>query len=248
MKTLQEVVTPLGTTSIDRFAWIDGKNRVQRASIDDANQLRTMQPGDRVRKPKSYEGQPNYLGYYWFSGTQELVWHESMAEYAGLMLLDHQRDFHQVWAQPFVVFFEGGNKWHVPDYLLVDSFGRRVVLDVHLRARTTDANAKAFERTRELCERLGWEYLLFDQLPDLTIWNLEMIGRYRHPRYAPQNTEALLLLDQVAAHPRYGDLRTSLSTGKPGEHIPALWHMMWRREISFDLTAPFSDSSVLKAA
>lgn len=248
MKILQDVVKSIGTTAVDRFAWIDGKKRIQRAWIDDLDRIRAIQPGDRVRQPKSYEGQPNYLGYYWFAGTQKLVWHESMAEYGGLLLLDHLRNFRQVWAQPFVIHFGGGTDWHVPDYLMVDSLGNRVVLDVHLVARTTEANRRAFERTREICAVLGWEYLLYDQLTDLVLWNLEMMGRYRHPWYAPDSSQSNWILEQVAQHSRYGELRAALRTDKPGEHIPALRHMMWHREIAFDLSAPFSDSSRLSVA
>lgn len=248
MKKVQEVAANAGTADVDRFAWLDASERVHRARVVEREKLRDARPDMPVRKPPKYDGQLNYHGHYWHAGAGTLIWHESMAEYAMLMLLDHQRTIRHVWPQPFVITFGGGVKQHVPDYLIEDDQGRRALLNMHAEALMTEANEFSFARTGEACAELGWEHLLYSELPDLVVWNLEMVARYRHPRYAPDSGHRQWVLAQVAANPRYGELRQALKTARPGEHIPALRHLMWSRAVTFSLTTPFSDNSVLEVA
>lgn len=230
-----------------RVAWFDASKRTHHTRASNASRMNQMAPGRRARKAPKYKGQLSYQGHYWFAGVESLVWHESMAEYTGLMLLDHMRSVRKVVAQPFVVRFVDGST-HIPDYLVDNVNGMRTVVDVHLRTLTSEEDEKKFAATKELCDALGWEYLLMDRLPDIPAWNLEMMARYRHPMFTPDADVRDRVLEAVDATHEYGRLRRSLETGKVGELVPAVMHMLWRRELIFDIELPFTDATRINLA
>lgn len=217
VRNLKAVSAPTGSVARVRFAWFDEHGQIRRAHIGEINRLHDASPGFAVRRAPKYKGQLSYQGHYWFAGVQALVWHESMAEYATLMLLDHSRTVHNVFTQPLVLFFPDGTR-HTPDYLMDDGGGQRVVVDVHIESMTKDADREKFELTRLACNALGWEYLLFDELPEVVVWNLEMIARYRHPRYAPSNQQRGWLMANVQRHLRFEAVRLAIGTERVGEH------------------------------
>lgn len=227
-----------------RVAWFDASKRAHHARASNAARMNQMAPGRRARKAPKYKGQLSYQGHYWFAGIERLVWHESMAEYAGLMLIDHMRSVRSVVAQPFVVRFADGTT-HIPDYLVDNADRTRTVVDVHLRSLTSEEDEKKFAATQNLCDALGWEYLLLDRLLDVPAWNLETMARYRHPMFEPGADVRDRILASADATPEFGRLRRSLETGKVGELVPSIMHLMWRRELIFDIEKPFTDTTII---
>ncbi|WP_241794536.1 TnsA-like heteromeric transposase endonuclease subunit [Microbacterium sp. C5A9] len=230
---------------MDRISWRDAKG-VHTTRVSNEHRLNELMPEGRARIAPKYKGQLNYQGHYWFEGVRGMVWHESMAEYSWLMMFDHMRAVRAVSAQPFVLGFADGTT-HVPDYLMRTADGSRIVLDVHLQSMTSERDRQAFASTQRVCNELGWEYVLVDQLPDVTAWNLEMVSRYRHPMFKPSSDVRARILRSACNAPRYGALRRALETDKPGEHVPALMHLMWHRELLIDLDAVFTDNSAVTA-
>ncbi|MCT9819298.1 TnsA-like heteromeric transposase endonuclease subunit [Microbacterium sp. W1N] len=241
MTKKQHIGLPAGD-GYDRAHWIDGAGRAQAVRVLDAASVRDMSPTGRTRPIYKWTGMTNYHGHYWVSSTGRHVWHESMAEYSVMMLMDHLHSPTNALSQPLLVTFADGSH-HTPDYLLDTPSGGRLLVDVHPKARTTKEHAKSFEQTRRLCEGVGWGYYLFDSLNRVAVWNLEMFARYRHPRYAPKAEVAETILALANKVETFGELRAALKTDKPGEAIPYIYHLMWRRHIQFNLSRPFRDHS-----
>ncbi|KQM82410.1 hypothetical protein ASE68_03180 [Agromyces sp. Leaf222] len=199
---------------------------------------------DFARLPRKFPGQSNYHGSYWFAGMGASIWHESLTEYLGLMLIDHLHEVRAVYPQPFLITFADGRS-HYPDFLVVHADQRRTVIDVHPTSTTTEADKVTFENTRTLLERIGWRYELLTEMDPVHQANFEFIAGYRHPRYRPTDELEAKLLMAAARRPTFGSLREALRSDRPGEHLPAVYHLMWRRQIGLDLTTPFTDRTQL---
>lgn len=103
--------TTLGKTpgdGYDRIQWFDRKLNTHTIRANDPVTALSVSPGERTRKPGKFKGQRPYQGHYWCAGARTSVFHESMAEYAGMMLIDHLYDVVEVYAQPMLMtFFDG---------------------------------------------------------------------------------------------------------------------------------------------
>ncbi|WP_262002020.1 TnsA-like heteromeric transposase endonuclease subunit [Microbacterium sp. Mcb102] len=231
----------------DRIQWYDAKLNTHTIRADDPVTARTVAPEERTRKPGKWKGQKPYQGHYWCAGARASVFHESMTEYAGMMLIDHLYDIVKVYAQPMLMtFFDG--LYHYPDFLVIEADGTRHVVDVHPKALTKPGDPEKFAHTARVCEVLGWRYTLIDQLSDIVRMNVEMMSRYRHHRYTPAPDIADHILGTAKKHETFGELRRALATDKPGELMPFLFHLMWKGELNFDLTDRFTEHTPLTAA
>ncbi|MGV2900119.1 TnsA-like heteromeric transposase endonuclease subunit [Microbacterium sp. AGC62] len=232
---------------MDRIEWKDAKGRVHAVRALNRTSVEKVTPVDPARPLMKWDGQRASQGYYWCAGSQSMVRHESMSEFTALMLLDHELDIIEAVAQPMLLTFPNG-LFHTPDFLIRTAFGEAILVDVHDSARTSETDALKFELTRLLCERVGWRFELFDMFTDITRWSLEMMCRYHHPRYEPDASTRSRILSLATKHKTFGALRNSLRTDKPGEYLPAVFHLMWQRAIRFDIHAPFTDNTRLHVA
>ncbi len=225
----------------DRIEWLDEGKQLLHVQALSPDHVRDIKPGRLARIPPKFKGQSNYHGKY-FASFGAHVFHESMNEFTGLMLIDHLRDVVAVAPQPMLITFANG-RTHVPDFLANVRNGRRVLVDVHEARSTTEADEELFALTREMCARVGWDYEIIDRLHDIARWNLEWMNRYHHPRYAPSDDVRSRILALADRARTFGELRKALTTERPGEHIPALAHLMWRREVLFGLSSPLDDAT-----
>lgn len=232
---------------LDRIEWLDEKGRTRAIRPSGARTAEEVVPGARVRRPGKFRGQRSYQGHYWCAGSGSMVFHESMMEFTAVMLLDHRFDVRGIAAQPMLITFEDGT-WHYPDFLVTEIHASRLLVDVHPKSRTTKEDEHKHRLTGEMCERIGWRYLVIDDFTEVMQWNLAMLCRYHHPRFAPDKKTRSRIEDLVSAGPAFDDVRRALMTEKPGEHLPALFHMMWRREVLFDLAQRFTEWTRLCAA
>lgn len=234
-------------TEYDRIEWYDENGRVRAVRATDAQSVAVVDPRHPARRFGKYKGQEAMQGHYWCAGTGTMVRHESMMEYTALMLCDHLFDIVNVRAQPMLLSFANG-RFHTPDILIDTAQGERILVEVHDADMTSEEDAERYALTRSLCGRVGWRFELIDRITDLTRWSLEMMARYRHPRYAPDEATAAWILARAERHRTFGQLRKALVTPRPGEHLPAVFHLMWNRAIRFDLDRPFSEFTPLQVA
>lgn len=231
----------------DRIQWFDAKLNTHTIRADDPTTALTVAPGERTRKPGKWKGQRPYQGHYWCAGARTSVFHESMTEYAGMMLIDHLYDIVEVHAQPMLMtFFDG--RYFYPDFLAIEASGIRHMVEVHPKALMKPEDEVKFAHAARVCEVLGWRFTLIDQLSDIVRMNLEMMGRYRHHRYKPTAAVEEHILRAAKKNASFGALHLALKTDKPGELAPYLFHLMWQRELTFDLTQAFTEHTPLTAA
>lgn len=240
-------ITKSEADGYDRVEWLGADGRLHRVRASTPGAVSDVLPERLARTPPKFRGQSNFHGRYWCAGTQTFVFHESMAEYSGLMLMDHLHDIVSISAQPMLLSFANG-RVHYPDFFALLADGHRVLMDVHFESRTTEADAELFELTRELCAKVGWDYELIGELDQVARWNVEWLSRYRHPRCRPTADAHAEILRLAATSERLGELRRELRTDKPGEHMPGLYHLVWNRALVLDLTKPITDATPIWVA
>lgn len=231
----------------DRIEWLDAEQRKHSIRAYDPVAADAVVPGNRTRRPGKGVGQKTFQGHYWCAGSGKHVFHESMLEFTSMMLIDHLNDIVSLIAQPMLLTFADGTP-HYPDFFAILEGGERLLMDAHSESMTTDEDRHKFELTRLMCERLGWRYVLLNDLSTIVSWNLEFLARYHHPRFAPAERFRTTVLGLAAKRETFGGLMNALRTAKPGENIPALIHMFWKRELSFDLTLPLTPETPIWVA
>ncbi|MFF2389366.1 TnsA-like heteromeric transposase endonuclease subunit [Agromyces sp. NPDC058104] len=231
----------LASTGRDELHW-SARGVTHSAPVSRVAEMLRDEQLEFARMPRKFKGQSNYHGRYWCAGASAPIWHESLNEYFGLMLIDFHHSVHAIYPQPFLITF-ADRRTHYPDFLVVQRDHRRLLVDVH--AEDDEEQAATFNNTRAICTRLGWRYELLTELDNTSQQNLEWIAGYRHPRYRPSSELRERILTAVEHRPTFGALRAALRTDRPGEHLPMVYHLMWCREIRFDLATPFTDRTRL---
>lgn len=236
----------LAKRRVPTVAWLDAEGKLHTAPPDSRLQASEIAEARRARRGPKYQHRRHYEGYYWCAGTKSLVWYESMTEYAALMALDFGRGIRRVVSQPLCLILPDGSP-HVPDYFVIDEAGTAVLVDV--RPESLQEKSKAqFAATARMCEQIGWEYLLLGELDPVVRGNLECIAGWRHPRYAaPAELSADVIAFAATGRP-FGQIAGRLAGTVPGRGIHHLYHLLWCRQLRFDLMEPLADTTKVWAA
>ncbi|WP_234386263.1 TnsA-like heteromeric transposase endonuclease subunit [Streptomyces sp. ERV7] len=150
-------------------------------------------------------------------------------------------------AQPFLLtaVVDGKRRKHIPDYLLVTEHGP-VVVDVkpHLRLAKPEV-AATFAWTREAVESRRWRYEVWSEPPEAELENVRFLAGFRRAWLFPPD-----LVDEVCRADLdgvpLGDAAGRLP-GRPESCVrAAIRHLLWRHELSTDLTEPLGPSGVLR--
>ncbi len=197
-----------------------------------------------------YYGQRHYSGTYWSSTLLEHVIYESRLELAALLFADFDPIVTGIVAQPFVLRadVDGQAKSHVLDYLWETPAGPVVVDVVRAERLERPQVAVLCAWTRHVVESLGWSYRIFTEPPAVELANLRFLAGYRREWLINQ-----AILAEMRA--RVEDLVGMTITD--GEHLfwnqpwplvrPALMHLLWRQELSVNLTQSLRPSTVMEA-
>lgn len=190
-----------------------------------------------ARSFPSYRGQRNFPGWWWSSTMGRHVGYESWLERDHVMLLDFDPQVTAFASQPFWLHWPAAGvvRRHLPDYFARQADGVGVVLDVRADDRIEPADAEAFAATAAACEAAGWQFRRVGTLDGVFAANVRWLSRYRHPRCG-RREDLIVRLLEVFAQP------TPLFTGaeRVGDRLlvlPVLYHLLWRRVLSADLTS-----------
>ncbi|MFE2754008.1 TnsA-like heteromeric transposase endonuclease subunit [Actinosynnema sp. NPDC059335] len=198
-----------------------------------------------VRRFPSYKGQRHYVGRWWTATTGTLVGHESWLERDRLILLDFDPDVVGIASQPFWLFFstaEGRRRSHAPDYFARMADGSGLVLDCRQSDRVKPRDRVAFEATAAACAVLGWRYEVVGAVAPVLMGNVRWLAANRHPRHLLPEVAAGLR--EVFARP-CGLLEGAALVGDPVAVLPVLYHLLWLRELSVELSVPLGPESVV---
>jgi hypothetical protein len=213
-----------------------GLDRLRRADLE------ACQP---VRSFPSYKGQRNYPGWYWSATMGRRVGFESWVERGHLVALDFDPAVTAIVSQPFWLHWRtpaGKARRHPPDFFARLAGGRGLVIDSRPADMADDGDREAFAATSRACELLGWGYAVCGQMDPVVAANHRWIAGYRHPRCGDPATEARLL---DAFGPGLPLMEGAKAAGDPIATLPALFHLMWRRELLADLSLVLSHRTVV---
>lgn len=199
------------------------------------------------RRPKTFRGQSNVRGYYWFATTGILMLCESRLELRILQMLDFDPRVVAASAQPFELAYysDGKTKRHVPDFFARLSSGAGMVFDVKPSRYAENPKVKrTFDATRAACEEVGWDYQVASEPDPVFISNVRWLAGFRK---APASLERFR--ESLLKAARDGVLVGDLLRGYDHEALvrPVLFHLLWTGALSADLSIVLSDGSVVRA-
>lgn len=99
------------------------------------------------------------------------------------MAADHDRDVIGVASQPFALLWPNnikGARGHVPVFFVRLADGSARVVDIGQPKRLVSAERQC-ELTREVCDRISWEYEVFTSLMEPIPSNLRWLSGYIPP-------------------------------------------------------------------
>ncbi|MBT2546763.1 TnsA-like heteromeric transposase endonuclease subunit [Arthrobacter sp. ISL-65] len=230
--------------AVEALSWVDSGGKIRTAAADSRASALGLEKARAARESANYPGRPNHPGYYWCAGTGALVRYESWTEYLALMWLDHMYAIRAISSQPMCLHFLDGSH-HFPDFFAVYESGSQLLIDVHPEEETTEDDMETFRKTEFLCDRIGWDYLLFTGLSKTLSNNLEWIAAYRHGRYLPP-PEVTLNLQAFLQEPHsLRDTGLWVGSGDASAMIHSLYSLMWHRFVLFDQEQPLTWSTIL---
>jgi hypothetical protein len=228
-------------------AWLAEDGDQHRSTLTDvwATRFEWCQP---ARRFPSYKGQRHFNGRWWSSTMGQHVGYESWLERDHLMLLDHDPSVVAVASQPFWLFWPAGEdkvRSHVPDYFARLADGGALVVDCRPVERIKPKDMAAFEATRAACELVGWQYRLAGARDAIVVANVRWLSGYRHPRHDLPAVAGPLR--QVFSQP-YPLMAGAERVGDPIGVLPVLFHLLWRHELTAELSVPLHPDTMVRAA
>jgi len=194
-----------------------------------------------------HRGQKHYSGTYWSSTVGGHVIYESRLELARLMFADFDSRVQHIVAQPFLLRCSVARKprKHIPDYLLITDTGP-VVVDVKPARRLADPKVSStFEWTREIVEARGWRYQVATEPIAVELETIRFLAGYRRDRLFPPQLLGQLResnLDDSSLEDAFNCL-----PAEPTDQVKsAVLHLLWRQELSIDLSMPLNGRTQLR--
>jgi hypothetical protein len=192
------------------------------------------------------KGLRSFAGWWYFATTAAHVGFESWLERDHLMLMDFDPDVVAVSSQPFWLRWsdeKGRSRRHAPDFFARLAGGTAVVTDVRPDDRIPPKDAEVFAVTGRACEDAGWGYQRAGDLDPVLVANVRWLSRYRHRRCLVPDV-AVALLDAFAGG--RGLFEGAEMAGDRLRVLPVLFHLMWSRRLSADLTVPLGASAIVR--
>ncbi|MCO6004031.1 TnsA-like heteromeric transposase endonuclease subunit [Actinoallomurus purpureus] len=215
--------------------FVDEAGREQREPLERAWSV-PFEYGRPVRALRSFKGQKNFTGVWFAASVGRHVGFESWVERDQAMWLDFDREVASFASQPFVLSWAAGGhrRRHVPDYFarLVDGTG--VVIDVRPDELVDTASQEQFAAMAEACEAVGWVFRRVGVLDPVMAANLRWLAGYRHERCCSPRFAGVCR--EVFAEPRPLMAGAGM-IGDPIAVLPTLFHLLWRQELTTDVTS-----------
>jgi hypothetical protein len=163
------------------------------------------------------------------------------------MLLDFDPLVAGISSQPFWLRWPGEDGRpvsHAPDFFARRVDGSAVVVDCRPAERRGPGDVAKFDATAEACAVVGWEYRLVGAADAVVAANVRWLAGYRHPRYYRPGPAGLLR--RAFASPAQL-LAGAGAAGDPIAVLPVLFHLLWRHELTADLSVPLGPLTLISA-
>lgn len=200
-----------------------------------------------VRPFRFGKGLRNLAGWWYFATTGSHVGFGSWLERDHLMLMDFDPAVGAVSSQPFWLRWRDDGdrrRRHAPDFFARLRDGTGVVVDVRPDDRIPERDARTFAVTAAACETAGWEYRRSGDLDPVLVANVRWLSRYRHRRCLIPGIAAVLLEAFAGGRGLFGGAELA---GDRLRVLPVLFHLMWQRQLTADLSVPLGMATVVRA-
>ena len=167
-----------------------------------------------------------------------------------MSLLAVDRDPDVVWVvpQPCRLRYRpkaGRVRPHVPDLLVQLGDGSIVLWDARPEEQRDPKFEEAASVTAKACAEVGWSHKIFTGHDPALRYALRWLSAYRMPRL--WHPPATALLRELLAGG--GSVATVLEADRGGGHlVQTMWHLLWRGELTADLTEPITVATALALA
>ncbi len=226
--------------------WKFGRDAAAAYSVRDLKEVdvsRTMP----VRRFTWRTDQHHRPGLEYMVSTRRHHGFESFEEECLLLVTDFAAGLREALSQPFRLRFHAGGKRvdHTPDYLLLTDSGP-FVIDVRPAGRIRPEDELKFAATFEAALAAGWRYGVVTGWRRHIWETVDAFSAERRPL-----TNVLDMQGQLRAAASQGPLPLRDLVERCS--IPAMarahsLHLLWRRELGADLSAPYGDASLIRLA
>jgi hypothetical protein len=223
--------------------WVTSEGEVRRDPLAD---IAALGPSDftPVRVPPNTRHQPQRPSLFMFSTTGEHVWCRSRLAERNLLHLDFDAHVVAVRPEPFLLHHSPRTlRGRAPDFLVATASGALVVVDIVGPRRGRQKATKHYlARMSAACQALGWDHRALGEPDPVTTRNLHWLKGYSGPppfvdEFAPD------LLRRCATPQTLG--RLVAEAGPSALVRPALFHLLWTRALSADLSALLSQATLI---
>ncbi|MFI5761987.1 TnsA-like heteromeric transposase endonuclease subunit [Streptomyces sp. NPDC051563] len=230
-----------------RVRYVDAEGIERLVRLEEAAGV-LFEDGRMVRAIPSYRDQGHMPGQYWVAKWGDFADYESVLESKWLMLLDFDPQVTAFVTQPleFDAIDARGAWRHTPDVFARRRDGSVLLLDVKNPELRNDPKVLLQEeRTRRVCERLGWDYAMVSE-PSRQRWvNVDLLSSARRPLHLGADLVPRLL--ELAREPvEIGELMRFMEF--PDLARGVLYHLMWHQRIVTDLDRPLRETTLVKTA
>lgn len=202
-----------------------------------------------ARDIPNYHGQPNRIGWYASTKAGAHLRFESGLERLRMQFLDFDPGVTTFTSQPFTLeWTEDGKVYrYTPDLLIVRAGRPRVVEDVKpARFHGSPKLQRAFSAVREALAPTGVEFNLWAPPETTLVRNVQYLAGYRHqPAGLTTSLKGILAALRQRPHTL---AELAERTGPPALTRPVIYHLIWARRITADLTQPLSNRTLLTRA
>jgi hypothetical protein len=121
-----------------------------------------------------------------------------------------------------------------------------MVVDVRADDRIEPKDAEAFAAMRDACARAGWRFRRLGAADVVVRANVRWLSRYRHRRCAGTDgmAESLVAAFEVPTVLWDG----AAAVGDRLAVLPVLFHLLWRHDLTADLTTRLGPSTLVYRA
>lgn len=197
-----------------------------------------------IREPNNFKGQKHLTGLHYSPSTGLHHKVESRLEQSALIRAEFELQIGAIATQPFALLYEadGKRRGHIPDVLLQVKSGKPLLIDVKPKA-FVERNAVPFAAMQGACSEMGWTYHIWTEPHPAYARNLSFLYGYHRPQPGMDRFTEVFLTRLGKGTCTIRQVLTEITP--PALARPALFHLMWTRQVHADLTRPMSDDTVL---
>lgn len=235
------------TSGFTEIEWIDAEGTIHGARLDTVDSSLAFETNIPTREGVQYKNRLNRHVLHYWAPTESHVWCESGFEQQCLNSLEFEAEVEVIAAQPFRILFAGTTplRSHDPDFFGRRPDGRGVVYDVKPLRNHTERVQRQFAETAAICELIGWDYVVLDEVDPVRVRNLSNLRPSRFSRVHPNEGTYEQVLNIFDGGRTLGEGRSMLNMQLPVVAMPTIKHMLWHRMLRADLDSPLSFDTVV---